>query len=131
MRARCLMLRARLAHEQDAPDEAVLLARQALVAGARSPKPLSRRVLTMLARSIGSNALQAAGRSAEAVEWARKGVAAAPDRSQLNPRELVELATLELTAGNTAKAQRISARLDSIGYRHPDYIRVQNGLRRA
>jgi tetratricopeptide (TPR) repeat protein len=131
LRARCMILRARVAHEQEAHDEAVRLVRQALAAAAGSPKPLDRQILTMLALSVGSSALRAAGRPAEAVDWARKGVAAAPDRSQLIPRELVELAALARTAGNAAEAQRIGARLDSIGYRHPDYIRTRSGVGRA
>lgn len=131
MRARCLMLQARLAHEGDALDEAVRLARDAVAAAGRSPKLLDRRVLTMLARSVGSSALESAGRSAEAVDWARKGVAAAPRRSLLIPRELVELARLEGISGNAAEARRITAQLDSIGYRHPDYIRTRSGFDRT
>ncbi len=128
MRAHCLMMQARLALEHDAPDEAVRLAIKAVAAAGRSPKPLDRGVLALLARSVGSNALEAAGRSTEAVDWARKGVAVAPDRSLLTPRELVELARLRQKTGNTAETRHITAWLDSVGYRHPDYIRARSGF---
>ena len=126
----CLNLRAKLASGSGNGAQAVALAQQSLAAAQASPKPRERSVLSMLARSVGSNALQAVGRSIEAADWARKGVAAAPERSLLSPRELVELSALEHKAGNAAAARRIATRLDSIGYRHPNYSR-RNGVQRT
>ena len=126
----CLNLRAKLASGSGNGAQAVALAQQSLAVAQASPKPRERSVLSMLARSVGSSALHAVGRSNEATDWARKGVAVAPERSLLSPRELVELSSLEQRAGNTAAARRIATRLDSIGYRHPNYSR-RNGIQRT
>ena len=79
----CLNLRAKLAARSGNAAQAVALAEQSLAAARQSPKPLDRRVLSMLARSVGSDALHAAGRPAEAIQWARNGVAIAPERALL------------------------------------------------
>ena len=60
----------------------------------------------------------------EAAEWARKGIASAPDRSLLAPRELAEYASLQRRAGDEEGAKRASALLDSIVYRHPAFERT-------
>jgi len=115
-RARCLTLRARLALAQNMPGEALVFARQALGPARQTPKTVDRRASIMLALSEGSAALQAAGRAAEAAEWARRGVAIAPPPSMLMPNELAQLAGLHSRTGNQAQAAQISARLKSFGY---------------
>ncbi|HEU5285295.1 MAG TPA: toll/interleukin-1 receptor domain-containing protein [Sphingomicrobium sp.] len=118
----CLTSRARLALRQGAPAEALWLARQALPAARRSPKPIDRGLLAMRSLSVGSNALQALGRRDQAVALARQALQSMPPSIELRPSDKAEVATLQLRIGNRAAAQQLISSLAAIGYRHPQYL---------
>jgi tetratricopeptide (TPR) repeat protein len=122
-RVNCLMLRARLAlAEGDAPG-ALLLARQARVAASASPKPVDKAILSMLAASTGSAALEQVGQREEAAEWARTALHALPPNITLKPREMVEVASLKLRVGDVRGARQLTSSLQSMGYRYPAFTR--------
>jgi hypothetical protein len=107
---------------------ALSLARQALAVAEQSQRPLERKALTLSAVSLGSGALEAAGRRNEAVRWASGSVTASSITAQLAPRELADLALTEQRAGRAEQARRIAARLDAIGYRHPQYLHSRDRI---
>jgi hypothetical protein len=82
----------------------------------------------MHALRVGSAALAAAGNAPEARRWAVAGLEAAPDRSKLAPRELFEVATLELRSGDRAAARALAGQLDRIGYRSPEYLQTRKAI---
>jgi tetratricopeptide (TPR) repeat protein len=128
MRTRCLILRGRLSLTQNNYALALSLARQALAVAEQSQRPLERKALTLSAVSLGSGALEAAGRRNEAVRWASGSVTASSITAQLAPRELADLALTEQRAGRAEQARRIAARLDAIGYRHPQYLHSRDRI---
>lgn len=122
-RVNCLMLRARLAlAEGDAPG-ALPLARQARVAASASPKPVDKAILSMLAASTGSAALEQVGQREEAAEWARTALHALPPNITLKPREMVEVASLKLRVGDVRGARQLTSSLQSMSYRYPAFTR--------
>lgn len=122
-RVNCLMLRARLAlAEGDAPG-ALPLARQARVAASASPKPVDKAILSMLAASTGSAALEQVGQREEAAGWARTALHALPPNITLKPREMVEVASLKLRVGDVRGARQLTSSLQSMSYRYPAFTR--------
>jgi tetratricopeptide (TPR) repeat protein len=118
----CLNARARLALRQGAPAEALSLARKALPAARRSPKPIDRGLLTMRSLLVGSTALQALNRRDEANTWARQALAAIPRSIELRPADMAETAILQIRIGNRAAAQQLISSLAAIGYRYPLHL---------
>jgi hypothetical protein len=119
--AKCLMGRARLALREGEPDEALMLATQALQGVRLSPSSIDRHMLEIRVLAVGSTALQSLGRGGQSQAWARQGLQLIPRSIELRPAEKAVVAELHLRAGNRAAAQQLISSLSAMGYRHPLY----------
>lgn len=124
LRLACLHERARLALAQRSPQEAVALSREAVaIARASTDTPADAALARASAYQLAGDAFAAAGQRAEArAAWAA-AIAAWPRGVALSPWDLAQQAALLRKAGNAEAARRIDGRLDSIGFRQPEYLR--------
>ena len=119
----CLNMRARLALAQGSAVQGLELAKMSVTLSRSSPTPAVGAILNFRALAIGGDALAAAGDRSRAVIWWRAAVASIPTSMELKPREQANLAAVQFRLGNTAEAQRLVARLETIGYRDPAYVK--------
>jgi hypothetical protein len=70
-----------------------------------------------------SAALAGLGRREEAAAWASDALRAMPANLGLKPREMVEVAALNLQIGDSKRTRALASRLQSMGYRHPAFAR--------
>jgi tetratricopeptide (TPR) repeat protein len=122
----CLDLRARIAVASGDSAEGLRLAKRALSLARTSPNRVAGSILAFRALATGGNALSAAGEKRTADEWWRAAVSAIPRSIELRPREQAVLAGVEQRLGNVTEAKRITASLDTIGYRHPAYLAARS-----
>jgi tetratricopeptide (TPR) repeat protein len=122
-RVNCLSLRSRIASAQGDGAGALALARETRAAAIASTKPLDKAMLGVLAASVGSAALAGLGRREEAAAWASDALRAMPANLGLKPREMVEVAALNLQIGDSKRTRALASRLQSMGYRHPAFAR--------
>jgi hypothetical protein len=110
------------------PQEAVALSREVIaIAKASTGTPTAAALARASAYHLSGDALAAAGRAAEArAAWAA-AVAAWPRQVALSPWDQAQQAALLRKVGNVDGAHRIDARLDSIGFRQPEYLRNRSG----
>jgi tetratricopeptide (TPR) repeat protein len=120
----CLLARARIALRSGMPDEALAQANEAIANVRASRKDTLRRHADLArARLFAAEALARLGRREEANEQWRAAVREWPLAGNATPDDLALRTVLYRRTGRTAEAERIAARLASIGYRHPFYLR--------
>lgn len=117
----CLTLRARLLLAQGNAEDAFQIAKRAVAVARASPKLIDRGMLSMVALSVGSSALEKMGRREQSIAWAKDGLSGIPRNIGLKPREAVEVAALRLRVGDVRGAEQLTSRLEEIGYRHPAF----------
>ena len=131
LRLACLHERARLALVQRSPNEAAALSREAVaIARASTDTPTDAALARASAYHLAGDALAAGGRAQEARAAWSAGVAAWPSRVALSPWDMALQAALLRKVGNQGRAAQIEARLDTIGFRQPEYRR-NRGIRPA
>ena len=125
LRLQCLEGRIRLALANNSPEEALAIARKAVdvAVASKGPTPAIAAVWRAAAYDLVGDSLAAAGqRNPAAAAW-RTAATHWPRNVTLAPEYLALGADIMRDAGDEAAAREINARLASIGYRHPDYIR--------
>ncbi len=129
-RVSCLTARGRLALQENAPEEALSLATQAIAAARGSPKPVERGIMTFRALALASDAFFALRRRDESIAWAKRALQAIPARIELRPAEMAIAAPLHLRTGNRAAAEPMISALTAAGYRNPSFLRELRSARR-
>ncbi|HXH00260.1 MAG TPA: TIR domain-containing protein [Sphingomicrobium sp.] len=133
LRGTCLMRRARLALAQGRAAEALILSEQSL-AVARSAKgtgTVDSGIAVAQSAKLAGDALQAMGQGVDARGRWSEAAAAWPRNIAHTPTHLAQQAIILRDAGDARGAAEIAARLDKIGYRHPDYLKaMQTGGRK-
>ena len=123
LRLACLHERARLALVQRSPQEALALSREAVaIARASSDTPTDAALARASALLLAGDAFAAGGRVPEARNAWSAAVAGWPSDVALSPWDLAQQAVLLRKVGNQGRARQIEARLDGIGFRHPEYL---------
>ena len=126
-RVHCLSLQARLSLAQSNPADALQLANRALDAARASTKPIDGAMMSIMALSVASAALDKMGRREQAIAVAKDALRRIPANVELKPREAVDVAALRLRIGDARGAELLTSRLAAIGYRHPAYVRRNIG----
>ena len=126
LRRACALARGRLALAAGSLGEAGALAQEAARwSGATSaPQPADTRIAIANARSLLGDIRAAAGdRAGAAAAW-RGALAILPPGEAEAPIVLAQRAILRQRLGDRAGARAPAARLDAMGYRHPEYVRA-------
>ncbi len=127
---RCLALRAELAMAEGAGERAGFLARQA-VADAQSERiadPLDKRqALTSAYKLLGDVAWKSGDRAGAKQAW-QAGLSGWPAQVALTPAQMMERREMLTGLGARAEAQKLSAKLESFGFRQFLSDRLGNGL---
>jgi tetratricopeptide (TPR) repeat protein len=125
LRLACLSEKARLALAQRAPEEALDLSRQAIAVArnARGATPVDAALARSSAYLLAGDSLAALGRAQGARAMWQEAAAAWPKNVALSPFDLAQQAALMRKTGDLGSARQLEARLDGMGYRHPDYVR--------
>jgi len=122
LRLACLHERARLALVHRSPQEALALSREAVAtAKASSDTPTDAALARASALLLTGDAFAAGGRVTEARNAWSAAIAGWPSNVALSPWDLAQQAVLLRKVGNHGRARQIEARLDGIGFRHPEY----------
>jgi tetratricopeptide (TPR) repeat protein len=121
VQGRCQLLKANLALHQGANQEALALARQAVIVARAQPDPMDRAFALASAYLTLGDALRATGQSEAAGGAYEQGLAAFPAHGEFAPREIALRATLVRKLGRDASP--LERQLSAMGYRHPDYFR--------
>lgn len=132
LRLACLRERSRLALATGATEESLLLARQAvaLAQTSRGKTPADAAIHRATAYLLVGNALGSVGRT-DAARQAWLQSARAWPRLAMQPKYLAMQAQSLRSAGDVEGAGRIAARLEAIGYRHPDYVSAAERTRQG
>ena len=132
LRRACALGRARLALASGSPGEAIDHAREAgqWNATSRAAKPDTRLTIATAQGLLGDMSAAAGDRAAALAAW-RSALAILPQSESESPSVLGRRAILRKRLGDGAGANALAARLDRMGYRHPDYVKAFNqGARR-
>ena len=127
LRRTCAMGRARLALAAGSLGEASALALDAARSSTGTPasKP-DTRISIAEARSVLGDIRAAGGNRPGAVAAWRAALTMLPSGEAEAPFVLAHRAILSRRLGDAAGARAIAARLDALGYRHPDYVKAYN-----
>lgn len=125
IRLQCLEQRGRLALANNSPDEAVAIARQAVevARGSKGATPAGAAAARAMAYNLLGDSLAAARQSRQATAAWRTAAGYWPKNVMLPPELLARGANIMRDAGNESAARQISDRLNSIGYRHPTFVK--------
>ena len=128
LRLICLSERARLALATGAPLEASSLASVAVAVaeGPHGTTGAEALIARAKAHQLAGDVFAALGEPEAALRSWRRAAAIWPRNAALVPSDLATHATLMRSVGDLAVARRSEARLDAMGYRHPDYLRSRN-----
>lgn len=121
VQGRCPLLKAKLALQLGANQEALALARQAVTVARAQPNPIDRAFALTAADMTLGDALRATGQAGAAAGAYEEGLAAFPAHGELAPREIALRAMLLRKLGRDAAP--LERQLSAMGYRHPDYLR--------
>lgn len=122
LRANCLELGSRIALAAGRPDDALNLARQSLSAAQTSAKVMARDILMFRALALGGDALAAAGRRDQAIQWWTAATRSIARTAELRPTDQGILAAIKLRLGDRDGAHQLMSSLAAMGYRHPGYL---------
>jgi tetratricopeptide (TPR) repeat protein len=122
----CALARARVALATGSTGEALALAQEAARwAGPGSPKVDTRLSIALARTLLGDIRAKTGDRAAALRQW-RTAQALLPPGEAETPFVLSRRAILLRRIGDRAGAGALAARLDRIGYRHPDYVKAYN-----
>lgn len=123
LRLMCLHERARLALANAAPAEALSLARQAIALAERSrgSNRVERGIAVARSHELAGDSLARLGRPAQAQASWRRAAGEWPKQVPLRPLHLAQQAVLLRKLGDVGGAGALAAKLDAMGYRHPEY----------
>lgn len=119
----CLKLRAQLALAKGAHDEAMARAKELLTLRDGKERPIDAGLARAAAMGLIGDMHLAAGRGDRAATAWRQALAALPTESDETPPEQAQRSIFMRLLGMRDAADRLAARLDAIGYRHPRYVR--------
>jgi hypothetical protein len=124
LRRQCLLARARIALRNRSPDSALAQADE-VVANVQASRQESLRGQADLARArlFAGDALAGLDREQEAAAAWRTALQSWPAATATSPDDLALRSVLLRRVGQTAEAQRITAHLGGLGYRHPLYAK--------
>jgi len=127
LRRDCALSRARVALASGSTGEALTLARDAARWSAARPVVNADTGMAIaIAQSLLGDLRAAAGDAPAAAAAWRAALAALPQGEAEAPLVLAHRAILLRRLGNDAGARALAARLDQMGYRHPDYVKAFN-----
>jgi tetratricopeptide (TPR) repeat protein len=118
----CFLMRARLAIADRDPAAALQLAKLAMAAARSAPNSTDRSIMVSRSFAVGGNALALLNRRDDAAKWWTAALANMPKSIELRPREQALIAMTQARLGNSNEANRLTASLAAIGYRHPAYL---------
>jgi tetratricopeptide (TPR) repeat protein len=122
----CALARARVALATGSTGDALALAQEAARwAGPGSPKVDTRLSIALARTLLGDIRAKTGDRAAALRQW-RTAQALLPPGEAETPFVLSRRAILLRRIGDRAGAGALAARLDRIGYRHPDYVKAYN-----
>lgn len=126
LRRSCLTRRANVALARGALAEALILSQQSLAVAreAQEARSVESRVAIALSANLTGHAYNAMGRKAEAQRYWAEAAATWPQEVAYPPYDLAQQAALLRDAGDLGGAKRIAGRLETIGYRHPEYMKT-------
>ena len=129
LRLNCLRTNARIALRSGRVDEAVSLARQALVLARTEKYSFDRAFAIATAELTLGDALKQAGQADAAQGAYERALGSWPTNVEERPRELADHVILLRRLGQQDNARKLGERLAAMGYRHPDYLsgRQQGG----
>lgn len=123
----CALARARLALASGATGEALSFAQQAAKrTGPTNPRKVDTRLSIAVAQSLIGDIRAATGDPADARRMWRSAQALLPQGEAESPFVLSRRAILFARLGDSARARSLAARLDRMGYRHPEYLKALN-----
>ena len=123
LRRACALARSRMALSAGSHGEASALAQEAVRGSGTTPET---RVSIAEAHSLHGDIRAAAGdRPGAAAAW-RAALAMLPPGQDEAPNVLAHGAVLRQRLGDRAGARALAARLDTLGYRHPEYVKAFN-----
>ena len=125
LRRSCLLRRARIALARGLAAEALMLSEQSLAVAraAKGTRTVDSRIAVAQSAKLTGDALRAMGRTADARRRWSEAVAAWPRNVAHTPYYQAQQAVLLRDSGDLGGAAGIAARLDKMGYRHPDYLK--------
>ena len=130
LQLRCLQLRSTLALRAGSQQEALEIARRAVQVARGEARQPDRSFALASALLQTGDAYQSLGQRSEARAAWNQARAFWPERAEAMPRQLADLALLELRLGHHDLANRIAERLQAVGYRSPAYLdSLKNGGR--
>jgi len=126
LRRSCLLRRARIALARGMAAEALMLSEQSLAVAraAKGARTVDSRIAVAQSVKVSGDALRAMGQTEDARRRWSEAVAAWPRDVAHTPYHQAQQAILLRDAGDPGGAARIAARLDKMGYRHPDYLKA-------
>jgi tetratricopeptide (TPR) repeat protein len=122
LQLQCLKIMARIDLRGGATDQALSLARQALVLARTEKDPIDRGFETAAAEMTLGDALSRDGQREVARGAYQRALAAWPKGIEEPPRDRAARAVLLRQLGRRGEAETLSAALQSIGYRQADYL---------
>jgi tetratricopeptide (TPR) repeat protein len=127
LRRACALNRARVALASGSPGEALDLARDAARPTGTAPTTkMDIRFLIATARTLSGDIRAASGERVEARRDWSSALSILPRGEAEMPIVLAQRAILMRRLGDEAEARALAARLDRIGYRHPDFVKSFN-----